>query len=268
MDNLFLKIGGALSDPRRAALCIVTASSGSVPGKAGAKMVVYGDGTIEGTVGGGGIERIVIDDALTCIRSGSPVFREYDLGRDLGMTCGGLVSVYIEPLARPARLFIFGAGHIGKTLARYAAELEFDTTLIDWRTDLLEPEIGAPYAKVCRPYLEAAADIPYGPDCYVVIVTPNHTMDEEVLAAVGKKEAAYIGLIGSKRKIATLTKLFLDQNTLTQEELDRVNMPIGIPFNAVTPAEIAISILAKLIDVRNSAMQVMCSEERDSPPVC
>lgn len=253
MNNLFNKIGEMLSDPRRAALCIVTGNSGSVPGKVGAKMVVYGDGTIEGTVGGGGIERIVIDDALECIRSGSPLFRSYDLEKDLGMTCGGSVSIYIEPLSRPARLWIFGAGHIGKTLARYSSELGFDTTVIDWRTDLLEPDVSAPYEKVCRPYLEAAADIPFGPDCYIVIVTPNHTMDEEVLAAVGKKEAAYIGLIGSKRKIATLTKLFLEQDILTQEQLDRVDMPIGIRFNAVTPAEIAISILAKLIDVRNSS---------------
>jgi xanthine dehydrogenase accessory factor len=252
MNYLLAKITESIHDPRPSALCIVTCASGSVPGKTGAKMIVYGDGSIEGTVGGGGLEKHVIEDALEIIRTQIPRLKEYNLQKDLGMTCGGAVSIYIEPLLKPSKLYIFGAGHIGKMLAHYAPDMDFETYLIDWRTDLFENHDHLRYRQVCKPYLEAAAEFSFDSDSYIVIVTPNHDMDEEVLAAVGKKDVAYLGLIGSKRKIESLTRLFLQENRLTQEELNRVDMPIGIRFNAITPAEIAVSILAKLIDVKNN----------------
>jgi xanthine dehydrogenase accessory factor len=251
-----LKIEKYLHDPRASVLCIVTGNSGSVPGKVGAKMIVFGDGSIEGTVGGGGIEKRAIGDALECMKLKMPMLKEYNLRTDIGMTCGGEVSIYFEPLSRPAKLYIFGAGHIGKILARYATEMDFETHLIDWRTDLIEPHEHVQYKKVCKPYLDAIGEISFDDESYIVIVTPNHEMDEDVLAAVGKTGAAYVGLIGSKRKIEILTRKFLEQNILTKEELDRVDMPIGIRFNAITPAEIAISILAKLIDVKNTRASV------------
>lgn len=254
MNNLLLKINEILNDPRPAALCIVTRNSGSTPGKVGAKMIVYGDGSIEGTVGGGGVEKRTIEEAQKIIKTKTPQLIDFNLQRDFGMTCGGAVSLYIEPLSKPSRLYIFGAGHIGKILARYAPDMDFETWLIDWRTDMKEDKDLNRCQKISKPYLEAINEISFDKDSYIVIVTPDHEMDENVLAAVGKKEVAYIGLIGSKRKIESLTKKFLQENILTPEELDRVNMPIGIKFNAVTPAEIAISILAKLIDVKNSRL--------------
>ncbi len=256
MNNLLLKINESLNDPRSAALCIVARNSGSVPGKVGAKMIVYGDGSIEGTVGGGGVEKRTIEEALKIIITKSPQLIEFNLQQDFGMTCGGAVSIYIEPLAKPCRLYIFGAGHVGKILARYATEMDFETWLIDWRKEMLEDKGLNRCQKICKPYLDAINEIAFDQESYIVIVTPNHEMDENVLAAVGKKDVAYIGLIGSKRKIEALTKKFLLENILTREELDRVNMPIGIKFNAITPAEIAISILAKLIDVKNSRSAV------------
>lgn len=255
MNNILLKINKIQLDPRQSVLCIVTSVSGSGPVKAGAKMIVYEDGKIEGTVGGGGIEKRAIEVALGMMNTHSPEFKEYNLQTDLGMTCGGAASIYFEPLTKQSKLYIFGAGHIGKILAGYAPDMGFETVLIDWRTDLLDGPEHCGYQKVCKPYLEAIEEIRFDDQSYVVIVTPNHDMDEEVLAAVGKKDVAYLGLIGSKRKIETLTKLFLSKNILTQEELNRVDMPIGIKFNAITPAEIAISILAKLIDVKNSRLE-------------
>jgi xanthine dehydrogenase accessory factor len=252
MDKILTKINDVLNDPRNSALCIVTSASGSVPGKVGAKMIVYSDGSIDGTVGGGSVEQRAIADALEIIKLQTPQLKEYNLQTDLGMTCGGAVSIYIEPLSKPAKLYIFGAGHIGKILAGYAPDMNFDTYLIDWRTDLLGNPENFRYKQVCKQYLEAVNEIVFDQQSYIVIVTPNHEMDEDVLAALGKKDVAYLGLIGSKRKIETLTKLFLKENILTKEELERVDMPIGIKFNAITPAEIAISILAKLIDVKNS----------------
>jgi xanthine dehydrogenase accessory factor len=252
MTDLLLSIPKYYKDPRSSALCIVTSISGSTPGKAGAKMVVYNDGKIEGTVGGGGIEKMVIAIALEVIKTQIPQFKEFDLKKDIGMTCGGSVSVYIEPISKPSKLYIFGAGHIGKILAQYSPDMGFDTYLIDWREEYFENSENVRYTQICKPYLEAVKEISFDTETYIVIVTPNHEMDEDVLAAVGKQPSAYVGLIGSSKKVDTLKKLFLKENILTEQELNRVDMPIGIKFNAITPAEIAISIIAKLIDVKNT----------------
>ncbi|NLE35431.1 MAG: XdhC family protein [Bacteroidales bacterium] len=251
MNNLLFKTTDYLKDSRQSVLCIVTAVKGSTPGKAGAKMIVFDDRTFEGTVGGGAVEQQVISDAIAIIKEQTPQSREYNLEDDLSMTCGGNITVYFEPLKKPARLYIFGAGHIGKCLAGYTPDLGFETYLIDWREDIFEKSENTRYIRICKPYLEAAEEIRFDSSTYCVIVTPGHDSDEDVLAAVGKKPAAYIGLIGSRIKIDALVTRFLKENILTREELERVDMPIGIKFNAITPAEISISILAKLIDVRN-----------------
>ena len=251
MNELLLKIQDCYKDQRASALCIVTRINGSVPGKTGSKMIVYNDGKITGTVGGGAIEQQVIEDALNAIKAKIPVMNEYNLKTDVAMSCGGKVTVYIEPLLKPAQLYIFGAGHIGKYLAAYAPDMGFEATLIDWREDAFQDPHTVNYNQIRKPYLDAIENIRFDNDTYCVIVTPNHDMDEDVLAALGKKTTAYLGLIGSKRKIATLTERFLKENILTQKELDKVDMPIGIKIKANSPAEIAISILAKLIDVKN-----------------
>ena len=252
MSNFYLKMPGLYKDQRGSALCIITSSQGSVPGKTGAKLIVFSDGSIDGTVGGGAIEKQVIEDALVVISTKTPVSKVYNLGNDLDMNCGGEVSVYIEPIVKPPKLYIFGAGHIGKFVARYAPDMGFETCLIDYRDHMFEKAEHLRYTPLIKPYLEAVGDLIFGPETYCVIVTPGHEMDEEVLAALGKKPLAYLGLIGSKRKIETLTKRFLQESILTEEELKRVDMPIGIKFNAITPAEIAVSIIARLIDVRNN----------------
>ena len=252
MDNIYLKISDLYKDSRGSAICIVISNSGSVPGKIGAKMVVFEDGSIEGTVGGGAVESKTIEEALEAIRTQTPVHKEYNLGEDLAMTCGGHVSIYIEPLSKPARLYIFGAGHIGKALARYAPDMGFETVVIDWRNDIFEDADNINDKQLHKPYMEAIDDIVFNKSTYVVIVTPNHEMDEDILAAIGNKTAAYIGLIGSKKKIAALNIRFREEKLLTDDELKRIDMPIGIKFNAIAPNEIAISILAKLIDVKNT----------------
>lgn len=234
MNNIFLKIADCYKDPRASALCIVTSISGSTPGKVGAKMIVFSDGSIDGTVGGGGIEKQVIADALNVIQTQVAKFREYNLQTDLSMTCGGSVSIYIEPISKPAKLYIFGAGHIGKYVAKYALDMGFETTLIDWRKDIFESRENIQYTQVCKQYLEAINDISFDSDSYCVIVTPNHEMDEEILAVIAKKTTAYVGLIGSKKKIETLRKRFLKEKILSEEELNRIDMPIGIKFNAIT----------------------------------
>ncbi len=252
MKDILLKIKEIKEAGKKAALCIIVNTRGSSPRKTGTKMIVYEDGSIEGTIGGGSLELKVIEDAKKSIEQNSSFKAEYELEEDLAMNCGGYAEVYIEPIHQQNQLIIFGAGHIGKVLAKFAPELGFRITLIDHRETILE-DINLKDINVLHSeYLSALEEIKIDNNSYVVIVTPKHAFDEAILEKVAKFDCAYIGMIGSKTKVAKARKRILGDAILTEGELDKVDMPIGIKFNAQTPEEIAISILAKLIDVRNS----------------
>lgn len=216
-------------------------------------MIVHADGTVDGTIGGGSIEKEVAEMAVKMIPAGLPAKVSFNLDKDLGMHCGGTMEVYIEPLASMKKLFIFGAGHIGKVLAGFARELEFSVTMIDPREEMARDEAFAGFHFICRDYFEAIGEAEFDDDTYIVIVTPKHVFDEDILAAVARKPHAYLGMIGSIRKVELLKKRFLAEKILASEELEAIDMPIGIKFKVETPREIAISILAKMIDVRNTS---------------
>ena len=252
MQGIFAKTEEIIQAQRPAALCIVIATEGSTPRKQGAKMIVYADGSVFGSIGGGGIEKEVTDMAVKMIAAGKPAKVAFNLGNDLGMHCGGMMEVYIEPLVPMQKLFIFGAGHIGKSLAGFARELAFSVTLFDPRDEIFRDEAFSGFNFCNKDYFKAIGETVFDDNTYIVIVTPRHTYDEDILAVVARKEHAYLGMIGSNRKVGLLRKRFLEENILTQEELEKIDMPIGIKFLADTPQEIAISILAKLIDVRNT----------------
>jgi xanthine dehydrogenase accessory factor len=167
------------------------------------------------------------------------------------MHCGGMMEVYIEPLNRPGKLLIFGAGHIGKALAMFAKELDFSVTLFDPREEIFNDAMRRKFSCINTDYFQAIQEVYFDNNTYVVIVTPKHVYDEEILAAVARKPHTYLGMIGSTRKVGLLKKRFIEEGILTPEELEKIDMPVGIKFKAETPQEIAISILAKLIDVRN-----------------
>jgi len=252
MQEIYKKIGETANRQKPAALCIVTDTQGSTPRKTGAKMIVYADGSIYGSIGGGSVEKEVAQMALTLIASGKPARAVFNLEQDLGMHCGGKMEVYIEPLCPQKKLFIFGAGHIGKSLAEFARDLEFAVTLFDPREGIFGSGEFAGFSLMNKDYFNAIEEAVFDENTYIVIVTPKHISDEEILAAVARKPHAYLGMIGSSRKVDLLKKRFLDEKILNAEELDKIDMPIGIKFKADTPSEIAISILAKLIDERNS----------------
>ncbi len=252
MQSIYAKIEEIKGGKIPAALCIVIETSGSTPRKQGAKMIVYADGSIFGTIGGGGIEKDVADKAVKLIASGKPVKCVFSLEKDLGMHCGGTMEVYIEPINPVQKLFIFGAGHIGKSLAGFAKELDFSVTLFDPRENIFAEKAFEGCNCINKDYFEAINESAFDNNTYIVIVTPKHASDEEILAVVAKKPHAYAGMIGSTRKVELLKKRFMEEKILPMEVLDKIDMPIGIKFQAETPQEIAISILAKLIDVRNT----------------
>jgi len=251
MQSIFSKAEELKSEQKRAALCIVVDTKGSTPRKQGAKMIVFSDGTIYGTIGGGSIEKKVAEKAVEMIPAGKPAKLSFELEEDLGMHCGGYAEVYIEPLNPNQKIYIFGAGHIGKALAGFARELDFAVTLFDPREGIFNDPVFSPYTCINQDYFKAIDEAMFDDFTYIVIVTPKHTFDEEILARVAAKPHAYLGMIGSVRKVELLQERFLREKILTKEEMATIDMPIGVKFLVESPQEIAVSIAAKLIDVRN-----------------
>lgn len=252
MKNIYLEIENIIKNHQPSALCIITGTKGSTPRKAASKMIVFANSEIIGTVGGGAIEKQIIKDALLVIEQNLPLKKEYKLEADLNMHCGGIMEVYIEPLLKTNNLFIFGAGHVGKALANFAKDLEFNIIFFDWREINFTEDESANYQFIKGDYLESIEKTIFDSNTFSVIVTPSHEFDEQILNVLGKKPHAYLGMIGSKRKVEGVKKNLLSSGLYTEEEIARFDMPIGIPISVETPNEIAISILAKLIDVRNS----------------
>jgi xanthine dehydrogenase accessory factor len=251
MTDIYLKLAELKKNNVPCVLCMITGTRGSTPRKAGSKMLVMQDGSIYGTIGGGSIEMAVIKDALQCIQSGDTLHKEYLLEEELEMHCGGAVEVYFDPVLDLPRLFIFGAGHIGRVLGKFASELGFRIVFFDCRPDIYNEFRLEGSECIAGDYFKCIEEARFDTNTYIVITTHKHAFDEDILAAVARLPHAYLGMIGSKRKVAEARKRFLNEKLLTEAELDTVDMPIGIPFAVETPEEIAISILARLIDTKN-----------------
>ncbi len=252
MQEIYTDLKTVIEQGIPAVFCVVTATTGSTPRKAGSKMLVFADGTVKGTIGGGSIEFRVIQDALKTIECGTPYSKKFNLEDDLQMQCGGTMEVYFESIGCLPKLYIFGGGHIGKALAGYAAGLGFKPFVFDpregifenWSLPGIETQVGN--------YLQTIDALTFDKNTYIVVVTHQHEYDEKVLTACAGRDYAYLGMIGSKRKVAEIRKKAIENHNVSPEILDKVDMPIGIPFAAETPAEIAISIIAKMIDVKNT----------------
>ncbi len=234
----------------RAALCVLVEATGSVPQIPGAKMLVKGDGSIAGTVGGGALEHRVIEAALEAIEAGEPRLERYDTVRDLGMACGGQTAVFIDPIGIRPDLVIFGAGHIGRDLCAMAARCGFRITVVDerpeWAVETAFPDadqvvVGEPSALL--------DDLPLSAASFAVLVSHSHAVDQRILGELLERPWRYLGMIASKRKVA---QIFgdLERGGADRAALDRVHSPIGLKIGGADPGEIAVSILAELIRVR------------------
>jgi xanthine dehydrogenase accessory factor len=253
--NIYQHIDEFVAKHKAAALCIVTDTKGSTPRKIGSKMLVAPNGSILGTIGGGAIEVQVIAEAIEVIKSNKALKKSYQLAADLNMQCGGNVEVYIEPVGVRAKLYIFGAGHIGKALANFAYQVDFDVTLLDFRPiEFTETELQK-YKFIYGDYFETIESMEFDDNSYSTIMSPTHDHDFELLRRLGKKPFAYLGMIGSKRKVAKVHDTFLKEGYFTEAELNTFDTPMGVEMAAETPEEIAISILAKIIDVRNKKLK-------------
>lgn len=232
------------------ALCMVVRSQGSTPRHSGSKMLVYPDGTITGTVGGGELENRVINEALQAISDGRARMLEYHMADpkrgDPGV-CGGQVEVYVEPIRPKPTILLIGAGHVGKAVVQLAHWLGYYVAVNDDRPGFCTPEV-MPDADVYipTPMAEIPAHFEITPYTYMILTTRGVNVDVEGLPALLDQPAAFIGVIGSTRRWATAQKQMIEKG-VPKEKLARVRSPIGLELNAETPQEIAVSIMAEII---------------------
>ncbi len=252
MYNFFSKLNKALIDRKKAAICTIVDTKGSTPRKNGSKMLVFENGNIEGSVGGGQMEFFIIKKAIDVIKNNKPGLFSFGLDADFKMACGGTVSVFIEPLPHKNNLIIFGAGHIGKLLAKWAVKFNFDITFVDDRKNIFDDILSDEFTILNENYNSAIKKINFSQNSFVCVITHSHSYDKEIAALCGKKNIAFLGVIASKTKARKISKSLSEDYNFSQNQINRINMPMGIPMNCETPEEIAISILAKLIDVKNS----------------
>lgn len=244
-------LGHLAPDDLPAALCTVVATSGSTPRRTGAKMVVCVNGRTFGTIGGGNLEKQVIQDALRVIGSAKPGLFRHNLLHELDMCCGGTVQVYIEPVMKKPRLYIFGAGHTGKATAALAAATGFETVVIDDREEYAKSAAADNVHVMHIAFADALRMLTFDNYTYIAVMTYSHPLDREIVAHCITQPHAYLGMIGSKRKVEMTKKMFMDAGVADAEVLDAVDMPMGIDIGAEGPEEIAVSIVARLLMKRN-----------------
>ena len=254
-QEVFAAVANALERGEPAALVTIVAARGSTPQRVGAKMLVFGDGRIVGTIGGGCYENDAFWKAREAIASRRPELVHYELDDDFaqetGLICGGQMDVYIEPIEPSPELYVIGAGHVGFHLARVAHEVGFRVHVVDDREKFANRERFPDAVEIVVDDIPAwIGRTPLPAHAYAVVVTRGHTNDLEALRALAPRELRYLGLIGSRAKVARIyDQLVADQ--MAPDTLKHVHAPIGLDIGAVTPQEIAVSILAELIAVKH-----------------
>jgi xanthine dehydrogenase accessory factor len=252
-DELLAELLAARQARRPCALVTVAATVGSVPRAAGSKMLVYADGKVSGTIGGGKFESIVTADALASLRQKQPLLRKYPLreGEDdsFGAICGGEATIFVEPQGVAEAIFLIGAGHCARAIAHLALQCGLGVTIIDDRAELLTDYPAA----VARVESSSPPDFirsrKWGTDEALLMVSRNYEIDREALAAIlATGSPGYVGMMGSRRKVLRVFDE-LRARGVPQDKLAKVHAPLGYDVGADSPAEIAVSVLAEVLAV-------------------
>ena len=249
-DSFYSRLADLIHKGDVAALATVIRARGSVPRHSGSKMLVYPDGKILGTVGGGEMESRVIEESLAAMRDGETRILHYELndphGGDPGV-CGGEVEVFVEPILPKATVIVVGAGHVGQAVAHLAHWLGFRVVVNDDRAEFANPTT-VPEADeiVLCPLAELGARTRVDDQTYILLTTRGVPVDIAGLPALLDSPAAYLGVIGSRRRWE-VTAQQLREKGIPEAKIARVTSPMGLELNAETPEEIAVSMMAEII---------------------
>jgi xanthine dehydrogenase accessory factor len=236
------------ADGKKVALVTVTETGGSSPASVGQMIAVLEDGSTAGTVGGGASEYRIIQRALEAIKNGERVFKFSFDHSEFGMICGGCMAGFGNVLGAGQNLCVFGGGHIAQCLARIACQSGFSVTVVEDRPEFASGFESARYV-LCKPEEYEKTD-PASASDYAVICTRGHKTDSDALHYCLEKKLEYIGMIGSENKVTAVFDRLCGEG-VEQQELDRVYAPIGLDIADALPAEIAVSILAEILLVKN-----------------
>jgi xanthine dehydrogenase accessory factor len=255
--DIYEEITRLRREGRRGALATIINVRGSIPSFHSAKMLVREDGSIAGTIGGGCVEAEVWEAAREVMKSEKPQSLTFNLNNnpkyDTGLVCGGTLEIYIEPVLPVATLYIFGAGHVAWNLYKVARLAGFDVVVTDDRESYANrerfPDARDIYADE---YERVMSQLAPNDSSYIVIVTRGHRDDMRVLRWAAETPAKYVGMIGSQRKTIAIYKE-LEKEGIAAEKLARVYAPVGLDIGAITPEEIAVSIVAELIALRRGS---------------
>jgi len=242
---------------QKCALATIVEVNGSIPSYESAKLLVREDGSMIGTIGGGCVEAEVWNAAREVMQAEKPRLLNFSLGQDAaydnGLICGGQLNVFVEPVVPQPQVFIFGAGHISKSLSKVANLAGFASVIVDNREAFANrerfPDAGGIYAEE---YEDVFPKLPIRDTSYCIIVTRGHRDDMRVLRWAVRTPAKYVAMIGSKRKVIGVVKE-LEKEGIPREAFERVFAPMGFEIGAITPEEIAISVVAEMIAVRRDA---------------
>ena len=254
-QEVFAALNDALRQGEDVALVTIVSSTGSTPQRVGAKMLVYSDGRTVGTIGGGCYENDAFWKAREAIALRKPLTVKFELNDDFaqetGLVCGGQMEVFIEPVEPSPELYVFGAGHVGYFVGKMAYEVGFKVHVIDDREKFANTDRFGDGIDVIVDHIPTWLDRhPLAATAYAVIVTRGHTHDLDTLRALTTAPLRYLGLIGSKAKVKRIYDQLIEEG-LSPDALKGIHAPIGLDIGAITPQEIAVSILAELIAVKH-----------------
>jgi xanthine dehydrogenase accessory factor len=258
VSDIYEKIVEIKKSGEEGVLITVVARDGSGPAGAGTKMLVLPDGTKEGTVGGGALEYAAVKKAAQTLKDKENRMKKYLLtpdndiidGEPTGMICGGSVTIFFEYIGSGARLFLFGAGHIGRALVYHLKNLNYFITLLDDRDSMMETIEGA-QRRLTTHYESALKDETVPDNSFFLIATHSHALDYVVLKRIyeARWNPRYIGLIASARKSEEMIRR-LNEELGDDLNLDILYTPVGLDIGGQTPDEIAISIISELQAIR------------------
>ncbi len=255
--ELYEALVAAVRRDEPVALCTVVRADGEAPQRVGAKLLAFGDGRQCGTVGGGAFEARVLREAHEALALGVPRLVELDLA-DVGMICGGRMAAYIDVMVPPPRLVLFGGGHVAWAIAHVAQLLDFRITVVDERPEWANAE-RFPRAELAVQDFGAFLDgFESRPSDCLVIVTRGHAHDEFVLRRLIGRPCAYLGMIGSAGKVGRLRQRLVADG-IAAADLDRLDAPLGLRIGSRTPAEVAVSLCARLVALRRGVAPEVAS---------